>query len=63
MGVREHLNLDVPSPEDEPLQEQGTVAERGGGFVASALDGGRQLREIDDLAHASSTAAGHCLDQ
>ena len=44
VAVGEHLHLDVPGVQHEPLEEQGVVTERGGRLAARAGQGGRQFR-------------------
>ena len=62
-GVAEDLHLDVPGVGDEPLEEHGAVAERGGRLAACAADRLGQLRRAGDQPHAAAAAAERRLDQ
>src|SRR5262249_791732 len=62
-GVAEDLDLDVPGVGDEPLQEYGAVAERGGGLALRAADRLGQFRGAGDQPHTAATAAKGRLDQ
>ena len=63
MGVGEDLDLDVPRAVDEPLDQQGVVAEGGRASRRAACQGDRQLVGRADQPHALAAAAGRRLDQ
>ena len=63
VGVTEDLDLDVPGVGDEPLQEHGAVAERGGRLAARAAHRLGQLRRVGDQPHTAAAAAKGRLDQ
>ena len=59
--VAEQLHLDVPRPDEPPLEVHRRVAERRGGLRARGTHGARELRRIDDRAHALAAAAATAL--
>src|SRR4051812_206121 len=63
VGVTEDLDLDVPGVGDEPLQEHGAVAERGGRLAARAAHCIGQFRRVGDQPHTAAAAAKGRLDQ
>ena len=63
VGVGEDLDLDVPGPFDEPLQQQRVVAERGLGFTAGPGDRPGQLAGRAGQPHTFAAAPGRRLDQ
>ena len=63
VSVGEHLHLDMPGVQHEPLEEQRVVAERGRGLAARAGQRGGQLRRVVHQPHALAAAARRRLDQ
>ncbi len=63
VGVGEHLDLDVPGAQHEPLQEQRVVAEGRRGLAAGRGQRGRQVGGVARPAHALAAATGGRLDQ
>ena len=61
--VGENLDLDVPGPQDESLEEQGVVAERRRGLTAGTAKSLGQIGRILDQTHSLATAACRRLDQ
>ena len=57
-GVRQHLDLDVPRPGEEFLDEQGAVSERGLGFAAAPRERLGHLHGAFHRAHPASSPAG-----
>ncbi len=62
-GVGQHLDLDVPRIDHRALQEHRGVAEGGLGLSHGGADRLREVFGVIDPAHATSTAAGHGLDE
>ena len=62
MLVADGLNLEMARILEEFLDVHRAVAERGGCFLARALDASAQLRFITSHPHAASTTAGGRLD-
>src|SRR5690349_14656283 len=60
--VGKHLELDMAGALDELLHVEIAVAEGGGRFRLSRVEGTRQLVFVADHAHAASAAAGRSFD-
>ena len=63
VAVGEHLHLDVPRHQHEPLEEQRVVAERRGRLAARGDERGRQVGGPLDHAHALAAATGGRFDE
>ena len=63
VGVREHLHLDVPGRGDEPLEQQGVVAERRARRAPGRGEGAGQLLGGAHGHHALAAASRGGLDQ
>ena len=61
--VGKELHLDVPSGREIRLTEDGRIAEGTRRFDAGSLDGGGQVGQLGDDAHAAPAATCRCLDQ
>ena len=61
LAVAQHLDLDVPRPRHDLLQEEGAIAERGLGFALAAREGLVHLLGPGHGAHAAPAAAGRGL--
>ena len=62
VAVRDDLDLDVASPRDQALQEEGVVAKRGEGLGASLLEGAAEVLRPVDPTDTPSPAPGARLD-
>ena len=62
VAVGDQLDLDVPCPGDQALQEDHAAAERALGLVAGALVGVLELGAGVDPADAPATPTGRCLE-
>ena len=58
LAVAQHLDLDVPRPRHDLLQEEGAIAERGLGLALAAREGLVHLLRPGHGAHAAPAAAG-----
>ncbi len=63
VAVGEHLHLDVPGHQHEPLEEQRVVAERRGRFAARGDEGSREVGGSLDHAHALAAPTGGRFDE
>ena len=61
LAVAQHLDLDVPGPRHDLLQEDRAVAERGLGLALAAREGLVHFRGARHGAHAAPAAAGRRL--
>ncbi len=59
--VGEHLHLDVPWPDQPPLEVDGRIAERGARFGSRGAHGAQELPGSGDRAHALAATAGDGL--
>ena len=62
-GVRQDLDLDVPRPQDGPLEEDRGVTERAVRLAHRCGEGLREARGVLDPAHAPPAASGDGLDE
>ena len=58
LAVAQHLDLDMPRPRHDLLQEERAIAERGLGLALAAREGLVHFRGLRHGAHAAPAAAG-----